>query len=63
MEFRAGSANAQSAEVPLRLLFVGGDFARKGGPELVEAFCGGLQSECVLDIVTKDAQPPANWRV
>lgn len=41
---------------PLRLLFVGGDFARKGGPELVEAFCHNLRSECILDIVTKDAK-------
>ena len=47
---------ARSADSPLRLLFVGGDFARKGGPELVEAFCGGLRSDCVLDIVTKDAE-------
>ena len=39
---------------PLRLLFVGGDFARKGGPELIEAFHHNLRSDCVLDIVTKD---------
>jgi glycosyltransferase involved in cell wall biosynthesis len=41
---------------PLRLLFVGGDFARKGGYDLVEAYRNGLQQTCSLDIVTKDAQ-------
>jgi glycosyltransferase involved in cell wall biosynthesis len=39
---------------PTRLLFVGADFARKGGPTLVEAFRSGLHPNCVLDIVTKD---------
>ena len=39
---------------PTRLLFVGGDFARKGGPTLLEAFRGGLERHCLLDIVTKD---------
>ncbi len=48
-------ARTRKAGSLLRLLFVGGDFARKGGPELVEAFCGGLQADCALDIVTKDA--------
>lgn len=38
----------------LRLLFVGGDFARKGGLLLVEAFRKGLQDTCELDIVTRD---------
>ena len=38
-----------------RLLFVGGDFARKGGPELVDAFNAGLNRDCILDVVTKDA--------
>jgi glycosyltransferase involved in cell wall biosynthesis len=39
---------------PLRLLFVGGDFARKGGYTLLEAFRNGLNQDCILDIVTKD---------
>jgi glycosyltransferase involved in cell wall biosynthesis len=39
---------------PVRLLFVGGDFVRKGGSILMEAFHGGLRQECILDIVTKD---------
>ncbi|MBW4669065.1 MAG: glycosyltransferase family 4 protein [Cyanomargarita calcarea GSE-NOS-MK-12-04C] len=38
----------------LRLLFVGGDFARKGGHVLLEAFRSGLGDRCTLDIVTKD---------
>ena len=38
----------------LRLLFVGGDFARKGGEVLLKAFQSGLSDRCTLDIVTKD---------
>ena len=40
-------------EGPLRLLFVGGDFERKGGPLLLEAFRNGLANTCTLDIVTQ----------
>jgi glycosyltransferase involved in cell wall biosynthesis len=43
----------------LRLLFVGGDFARKGGHVLLEAFQSGLADYCTLDIVTKDENLPA----
>lgn len=39
---------------PLRLLFIGGDFERKGGYDLLEAFRHGLADFCHLDIVTKD---------
>ncbi|MEL6164206.1 MAG: glycosyltransferase family 4 protein, partial [Cyanobacteria bacterium J06628_3] len=39
---------------PLRLLFVGGDFARKGGYTLLETFLNGLEQDFILDIVTKD---------
>jgi hypothetical protein len=39
---------------PARLLFVGGDFARKGGHLLLEAFRHGLSERCELDIVTHD---------
>ncbi len=36
-----------------RLLFVGGDFVRKGGPELLEAWrAGGLHQSASLEIVT-----------
>ena len=41
---------------PVRLLFVGGDFARKGGATVVEAFRRGLAQTCTLDIVTKDVK-------
>ena len=47
------------AAAPVRILFVGGDFARKGGPELLVAVrrlrAGGAGVE--LDIVTRDALP------
>ena len=36
----------------MRLLFVGGDFERKGGPHLIDAFQHGLADFCELDIVT-----------
>lgn len=38
----------------LRLLFVGGDFERKGGLLVLEAFRNGLSESCELDIVTRD---------
>jgi glycosyltransferase involved in cell wall biosynthesis len=39
---------------PTRLLFVGGDFARKGGPLLLEVFRAHLRNRCELHVVTKD---------
>jgi glycosyltransferase involved in cell wall biosynthesis len=39
---------------PLRLLFVGGDFRRKGGDLLVDLVSGPLAGRCELDIVTRD---------
>ena len=47
-------ANIDAKQNPVRLLFVGGDFVRKGGLTLLEAFHGGLAQDCTLDIVTKD---------
>lgn len=44
----------QTIDCPVRLLFVGGDFARKGGYALIEAFRTSLRRDCTLDIVTKD---------
>jgi glycosyltransferase involved in cell wall biosynthesis len=38
----------------VRLLFVGGDFKRKGGDLLLEAFRTRLHEHCELDIVTRD---------
>jgi glycosyltransferase involved in cell wall biosynthesis len=39
---------------PVRLLFVGGDFKRKGGDILLAALHKGLTSTCELDLVTRD---------
>ncbi|MGN6368380.1 MAG: glycosyltransferase family 4 protein [Phycisphaerae bacterium] len=39
---------------PLRLLFVGGEFNRKGGQLLLDAFRQSLHKNCRLDIVTRD---------
>jgi glycosyltransferase involved in cell wall biosynthesis len=39
---------------PVRLLFVGGDFRRKGGEILLTAFRGALMRDCELDIVTRE---------
>jgi glycosyltransferase involved in cell wall biosynthesis len=39
---------------PVRLLFVGGDFKRKGGETLIKAFRQELMKQCELDIVTRD---------
>ena len=41
---------------PLRLLFVGGDFDRKGGRVLLEAM-RGLEDRCELHVVTRTAIP------
>jgi glycosyltransferase involved in cell wall biosynthesis len=42
------------SERPVRLLFVGGDFRRKGGDTLLKAFATTLHKECELDIVTRE---------
>jgi glycosyltransferase involved in cell wall biosynthesis len=39
---------------PVRLLFVGGDFRRKGGEHLLAAFRRDLMRDCELDIVTRE---------
>ena len=38
----------------VRLLFVGGDFRRKGGDTLLTAFRRDLMKECEIDIVTRE---------
>jgi glycosyltransferase involved in cell wall biosynthesis len=43
---------------PMRVLFVGGDFARKGGAVLLEALRGPLAACCQVDIVTRDDVAP-----
>ena len=40
-------------------MFVGGDFTRKGGHVLLEAFRHGLSDRCTLDIVTKEEGIPS----
>ncbi len=44
---------------PMRILFVGGDFARKGGEALLQAFHSGLHRHCELHLVTKSSVVPA----
>ncbi|HZO51344.1 MAG TPA: glycosyltransferase family 4 protein, partial [Bryobacteraceae bacterium] len=46
---------APQPEAPLRLLFVGGDFRRKGGDILLAAFRDALRKTCTLDIVTRES--------
>lgn len=56
---RVAAANsATTAEPegrPLRILFVGGDFQRKGGDLLLECMEGPLGERCELHLVTKSA--------
>lgn len=50
---------AHSSELPVRILFVGGDFARKGGPELLEAFGSASFAQPVeLHLVTNHPVTP-----
>lgn len=50
-------AQASTSHLP-RLLFVGGDFARKGGEVLLAAFQSGLQERCELHVVTQSLVTP-----
>jgi glycosyltransferase involved in cell wall biosynthesis len=43
---------------PRQVLFVGGDFVRKGGPALLEAFRRHLRGEFELHLVTASDVPP-----
>ncbi|MGE3907845.1 MAG: glycosyltransferase family 4 protein [Chloroflexota bacterium] len=43
---------------PVRILFVGGEWVRKGGPQLLEALGGLAPGTWQLDVVTRDAVPP-----
>jgi glycosyltransferase involved in cell wall biosynthesis len=45
---------ARTPASPLRLLFVGADFARKGGPLLVDVVRSRFRGRAELDIVTKE---------
>jgi glycosyltransferase involved in cell wall biosynthesis len=43
---------------PVRILFVGGDFRRKGGEFLLDWFKQQPEGKCVLDIVTREPVEP-----
>jgi glycosyltransferase involved in cell wall biosynthesis len=45
---------------PMRILFVGGDFERKGGDLLLRVYREHLQSTCELDLVTGADVPSGN---
>jgi glycosyltransferase involved in cell wall biosynthesis len=47
------SASNGHEDAPFRLLFVGGEFERKGGPLLLDVFRQSLRDCCELHIVTK----------
>jgi glycosyltransferase involved in cell wall biosynthesis len=50
---RDGAQRRAPVTLP-RLLFVGGDFARKGGPLLLDVFRASLRGRCTLHLVTKE---------
>ncbi len=58
---RSGSerVRASTGRLP-RLLFVGGDFTRKGGDVLLECFRGGLDERCELHVVTQSRVAPGH---
>ncbi len=62
---RSGRDRALASEGRrLRLLFVGGDFERKGGNVLLECFRNDLRDDCELSIVTQaPIAPEHNLRV
>jgi glycosyltransferase involved in cell wall biosynthesis len=55
-QWPARQETAVQRDGPTRLLFVGGDFARKGGPLLLEVFRAHLRDRCELHLVTKDGE-------
>jgi glycosyltransferase involved in cell wall biosynthesis len=61
---RAARPDAVDAQRPVRLLFVGGDFQRKGGSLLLESMRGPLGDRCELHLVTHaDVAPQRNVHV
>ncbi len=55
------ASHAATEEQPLKLLFVGGDFKRKGGEVLLECFKRYFQQRCELHLVTQaPIQPEQN---
>jgi glycosyltransferase involved in cell wall biosynthesis len=57
-ERRTARAEMAPGARPIRLLFVGGDLLRKGGPLLLESMRGPLGERCELHIVTQNAVAP-----
>jgi glycosyltransferase involved in cell wall biosynthesis len=57
-EQRRAQPTALDAARPVRLLFVGGDFSRKGGPLLLECMRGALADRCELHLVTQAPVEP-----
>ncbi|MGH2370903.1 MAG: glycosyltransferase family 4 protein, partial [Chloroflexota bacterium] len=55
---RAGTLAGPRPNGLVRLLFVGGDFHRKGGPLLLECMQRGLAEHCELHLVTKEDVTP-----
>lgn len=53
------SRGARSPGDPLRVLFVGGDFVRKGGDVLLSAIAG-LSDRVEVDVVTRSEVPPSS---
>lgn len=51
-------SESRAAGGKLRLLFVGGDFQRKGGDLLLDVFRHRLADHCELDLVTSAPVPP-----
>jgi glycosyltransferase involved in cell wall biosynthesis len=51
---KSDTNDSQNEQRPLRLLFVGGDFVRKGGDLLLRVFEERFADRCELDIVTRD---------
>ncbi|MGD9934279.1 MAG: glycosyltransferase family 4 protein [Dehalococcoidia bacterium] len=51
------TSRSRTGDSPVRLLFVGGNFERKGGDLLLEAMRGTFFGRCELDIVTRDPVP------
>jgi glycosyltransferase involved in cell wall biosynthesis len=54
---RRAERSADMAPRRTRLLFVGGDFARKGGPEVLASLEGSLGASCELHVVTQSEIP------
>jgi glycosyltransferase involved in cell wall biosynthesis len=59
-ERRAAGGPAPTRSEPVRLLFVGSDFRRKGGADLLACLQGPLSERCQLDLVTQEAPEPSN---